>query len=67
MIQQSIKQKNTYIMITSLLNFAGMNLNLQPLNPKLVKVLKEYKLYSDGGRPIWNDVLMIVQAEVVKT
>ena len=24
-------------------------------------------MYSDGGRPIWNDVLMIVQGEVVKT
>ena len=67
MIQQSIKSKNTYIMVTSLLNFASMNKQKQPLDSRLIKVLKEYKCFSDGGRPIWNDVLMIVQAEIVKT
>lgn len=30
LIQQSIKTKNTYIMITSLLNFASMNKDKQP-------------------------------------
>lgn len=32
-----------------------------------MKILKEYKMHSDGGRPIWNDVLMIVQGEIIRT
>jgi Ca2+-binding EF-hand superfamily protein len=60
MIHQSVKMKNFYIMMISLLNFANLNKQKMPQNKKLVKILKEYKIHSNGGRPIWNDVLMMV-------
>ena len=66
-IQQSIKMKNVYVMVVSLLNFAKVNKTKMKPNAKMIKILKEYKIHSDGGRPIWNDILMVVQANIVKT
>ena len=54
-----------YIFIVSLLNYSVMNFNQAELAkglripPKIFTVLNEFKIYSYGGRPIWNDILMI--------
>jgi hypothetical protein len=66
LVHQSTKLKHTYIFILSMLNYATLNLRAVAQTQKMVKVLKAYKAHSQGGRPIWNDVLMIVQGEIVK-
>jgi len=54
-----------YIFIITLLNYSVMGYNQSSLAkglripPKIFTVFNEYKIYSYGGRPIWNDILII--------
>ena len=51
-----------YIFIAGLLNYASKASSwvISKQNPKMVKIFKDFKVHCEGGRPIWNDILMIV-------
>lgn len=35
------------------------------ISPKILEVLEEFRLASSGGRPLWNDLLMAAQRQLV--
>lgn len=35
------------------------------ISPKILDVLEEFRLASNGGRPLWNDLLMLAQRQLI--
>lgn len=71
-IFQSNKSNRIYIFIISLLNYSVIHTNCSQLSkalripPKIFTVLTEFRIFSFGGKPLWNDILTIAQKKLIK-